>query len=130
VRREGRRTRLPEERSSRKGALHHITAVTTSPSLLTISGPVLVSPTVVFDFSAFPVRCSLRFCFGMIVEMHTCFVPACNTAPLSLHFSCHHLLVQIRDRLRSEETYSGTRVYIFQSHRVTKKFVSSRAYFH
>ncbi len=35
-------TRLPEECSSRKGTLHHITSVTTSPSLLTISGPLLV----------------------------------------------------------------------------------------
>jgi hypothetical protein len=26
-------TRLPEERSSRKGTVHHITAVTTSPAL-------------------------------------------------------------------------------------------------
>jgi hypothetical protein len=57
-------TRLPEERSSRKGTLHHISAVTTSPSLH--SSSISKGPTAVFDFSAFPERNSLHCCFGML----------------------------------------------------------------
>ncbi len=48
-----------------------------------------------------------------------------HSTSLATTYSCRSVTV-----FASEDTYSGTGGYIFQSHRITKKFVSSRAYLH